>query len=69
MLVGKGQHGYKETSAEDRNPYGIDDKSFSSFMTLIRVSAWIHIFIRRLKREKTSSVPLTLKLLEEARIL
>ena len=41
LLVGEGPHGYKETSAEDRNPYGIDDKRFSSFMRLIRVSAWI----------------------------
>ena len=38
-------------------------------MILIRVSAWIHRFIRRLKREKTSTGPLTSKELEEARIL
>ncbi|XP_078334132.1 uncharacterized protein LOC144625796 [Crassostrea virginica] len=69
LLVGEGPHGYKETSAEDRNPYGIDDKRFSSFMRLIRVSAWIDRFIRRLKREKTSTGPLTSKELEEARIL
>ena len=67
--MGEGPHGYNDTSAEDRNPYGIDDKLFSSFMRLIRVSARIHRFIKRLKSEKTSTDPITLKELEEARIL
>ena len=51
LLEGEGPHGYKATS-EDKNPYGIDGKRFSSFMTLITVSSWIHRFIKRLKRKK-----------------
>ncbi|XP_052690730.1 uncharacterized protein LOC128168601 [Crassostrea angulata] len=60
LLAGEGPHGFTETvSAEYKNPFCMDDKRFSSFMKLIRVSAWILRFIKRLKRVKSFSGPLT----------
>ncbi|XP_062582984.1 uncharacterized protein LOC134244753 [Saccostrea cucullata] len=69
LLVGEGRHGCSDTPAECKNPFSIDDKQFSSFVKLVRVSAWILRFISKIKKEKSFSDTLTATELSGAKLL
>ena len=50
-------------------PLGIEDSKYSSITKLIRVTSWCMRFIRKLRKEKTESGPLTAEELMESRIM
>ncbi|CAC5373094.1 unnamed protein product [Mytilus coruscus] len=44
-----------QTEEENRPPFGIDCREFSSYTKVIRVTAWIQRFVSRMKKDKCST--------------
>ncbi|CAC5412906.1 unnamed protein product [Mytilus coruscus] len=65
LLVGEPPSGVNQKL---ESPYGMKCENFSSLIRLLRITAWVQRFIRKLKKD-TISGPLTAKEIEDAKFM